>query len=197
MYLRLKDRPGSLVYGCLSILVSETADHECRLLEPARHPKRRQIRCHVKIAVPSLPVRQPVSCNWGHFHVHGQEVVAAVRAVRSGALQKERCIETFPHQPTVEIGECDQHRIDFVVLDQRSKLFQCEESFRWEHTNSPRSLNRIRCSIEHRVEQDTERAKGLPTPLRSEAKKHNMSVAVSHIDGRSAVVQVIFTEQVS
>ena len=54
-----------------------------------------------------------------------------------------------------------------------------------------------RCLIEDRIEQNTERAKGLSAPLRSKAKEHNMSVAVSHIDGRSVVVQVIFTEQVS
>ena len=75
----------------------------------------------MEVAVALFPIREGITSNGFHFHVNGQQVIAAVRPFLGNRFQEKVCIETFAHQATVQIGKRGNHGRDGPRVDEPAK----------------------------------------------------------------------------
>ena len=106
-----QDGPRRFRHQVVGGVVPDVAEHHGGLLLPAQPPQGAQVGRQVEVAVPLLPVGQPVALHRLHLHVHGQEIVARVGAFRHPAFQEETRVQALSHEPSVEVGERHQHGV--------------------------------------------------------------------------------------
>ena len=105
-----------------AVVPEQIGDDQRRPGQPRNKPQRRQIRSHHHVAVPGLPARHRVAIDGVHVHVDGQEVVAALSAVRGNLLDEQPRRDPFAGQPALHVGEGDDDRVDLTGGHQSFQL---------------------------------------------------------------------------
>jgi hypothetical protein len=111
----------------------QIADYERGPVEPTRNAERTEVGHEVKVAVPALPIREPVSGNRLHVHVHGKQVIADMSAA-PGIVEEELRIQALTHLTAVHVGEAKKDGVGQVHLDAFAQIVQREHS---AHVNCP------------------------------------------------------------
>ena len=83
---------------------------------------------HVAVAIG--PRREAVAGHRVHLHVARQQVVAGVHAVREDLVAEVAAADALADQPTVEVGEDRQDRVDLAALDQLAQLGLAQHAIR-------------------------------------------------------------------
>ncbi len=100
--------------------ISEVTDDDGRGIAPSGRAKRAHVGHEMEVAVAERPVGVVVAGNGFHLDVDREEIIAGVAAVGRGVIEEEATVEPLSHEPTVVIGEGDDHRVDLAGFD----LFQ-------------------------------------------------------------------------
>jgi hypothetical protein len=80
--------------------------------------QRREVGDEIEIAVAGLPAGHLVARHGIHLHVERQQVVAAFgRLSLIGGLDEILRIDPLAHEPTLHVGERNDHRVDLAGGD--------------------------------------------------------------------------------
>ena len=122
IYLLPQDRARRDADQIMRFLVLHVAQHQRRFLEPGRAAQRAHVGHEVEVAVAELPVGEFIAGDRIHLHVHGEQVIAGVRAVVDHAVDEHLGIEPLAEEPAVVVGEADDDRFDLALLDELREL---------------------------------------------------------------------------
>ena len=81
-----------------------------------------------EVAVALVPVGVLVARQRRHVDVDRQQVVARLDVVGQHVLAEEVPGDALAHEPTLQVGEHDEHRVDLVVGDQPVERLDVESS---------------------------------------------------------------------
>jgi hypothetical protein len=84
---------------------------------PGHAAQRGEVGHHGEVAVPPRPRRHRVSVDGVHLDVDGEQVVAALGAVRHHLVQEMLGIEPLALQPPLHVGDRHEDRIHVVLGD--------------------------------------------------------------------------------
>ena len=131
--LPAQNRARSDLDQIVCLFVSYVADHQRRLLEPARAPQRLHVRHEVEVAVAELPVGELVAGHRLHLHVDGEQIVAGMRAMLGDVFHEEFGVEALAEEPSVMVGEADHHGLDLARARELCELGEIQYAERFIH----------------------------------------------------------------
>ncbi len=99
----------------MGFFVLHIAQYQGCFFLPAGYPHRGQVRHEMKITVAQLPVGKVIAGHGLHFHVGGEQVVAAMRAAFGTGFQEKLCVKPFSHQTAIMVGKGNNDRFDGFV----------------------------------------------------------------------------------
>ena len=88
--------------------------------------QRGEVRRHHHVAVAGLPARHRVPVDGVHVDVDGQQVVAALGAVRDDVVDEQPRRDPFAGQPALHVGEGDDDGVDVTLGDHLLQLGQLQ-----------------------------------------------------------------------
>jgi hypothetical protein len=105
------------------------APHEVREAQDgARMPwdraQRAEVGLELEVAVAALPRGHGVARDRVHLDVHGEEVVAPLRAVVDDLVEEVAGHEALALQPALHVGHAEQDGVDRAVLDGLGQLLE-------------------------------------------------------------------------
>ena len=100
-----------------AVLPLDVADDERRLLEPRDAPERRHVGVEDEVAVAGLPRGHLEPLHRHHVDVDGEQVVAALRAVRRDLVAEEGRVEALALEPSLHVGHDEQDGVDLAALN--------------------------------------------------------------------------------
>ena len=89
----------------LAVVPAEVGHHQRGAGQPRQQPQRGEVRRHHHVAVAGLPARHRVAVDGVHVDVDGQQVVAALGAVRGDVVDEQPGRDPFAGQPALHVGE--------------------------------------------------------------------------------------------
>ncbi len=113
----------------LAVVMPVIADHERGRRLPGQHAQRGQVGSHLEIAEAGVPVGDLETVERVHVEVHGEQVVAAVRALGQRGLEKVRRREALAHEPPERIGKGDNDGVDLAGFDRGFQFSNLHSSF--------------------------------------------------------------------
>ncbi len=81
---------------------------------------------HGEVAVAALPGGHGVPVDGVHVGVDGQEVVAALGAVRDDLVEEEGRGEAFSLEASLHVGEGQDHGVDLTAVDEEAEFLDGE-----------------------------------------------------------------------
>ena len=116
--LAAQDAAGRHLDRAPALLVDEVAHHERGLLDPRHEPQRGEVGHRAEVAVALVPVGVAVARQRRHVDVDREQVVAGLDAAVEHVVAEEATGHPLAHEPTLEVGEDHQHRVELVGVDQ-------------------------------------------------------------------------------
>ena len=115
-HLGLQDRAGGMGHGLMGVVIQQVAQHQHGSRQPGQGAQRGKIGLHHIIAIAGGPACGFVALHGVHFHVGGQQIVAAMRFFEP-AIDEELRVKALSHQTALHIGCADQDGIDLAACD--------------------------------------------------------------------------------
>ncbi len=114
-------RGGDDVRAVLPLQVDEA---ERRGGQPRHRHQGGEVGRHHEVAVAARPRGHGIAVDRVHLHVDGQQVVAGLGAVGDDLVEKEARVHALALQPSLHVGQAQQHRVDAAVGDLRAELVE-------------------------------------------------------------------------
>ena len=102
----------------------QVGDDQGRAGLPGDAAQRGHVGPEHEVAVAAVPGRHRVPVDRVHFHVHREQVVAALGVVLRHLLQEELRGKPLALQPALHVGEGEHHRVDLALADRDPELLQ-------------------------------------------------------------------------
>src|SRR5688572_10031347 len=83
-----------------------------------------EIGAKLEVAEALVPIRQFEAFLRLHLDIHGEQIIAAVRAVLGDGVHEIAPGETLPYETTEDVGERDDHGVDFVFVYPAFEFFE-------------------------------------------------------------------------
>jgi hypothetical protein len=83
-----------------------------------------EVGLHLEVAVAARPRRHRVALDGVHVHVHGEEVVAALRAVLGHHLEEMRRGQALALEATLHVGDRQEDGVDLAVADRLLEIVE-------------------------------------------------------------------------
>ena len=93
-------------------------------LVPRDRAKRVQVRLHHEVPVAVRPGGHLVAVHGVHVHVHGEQVVAALRHVLGHLVEEVGGRQPLALEAALHVGDGEQHRVDGALLDRLRQLVE-------------------------------------------------------------------------
>ena len=127
--LALEDLPGR-GDDRRAVLPDEVARHERRPLLPGDVPEGIHVGLEDEVAVAALPGGHRVALHGVHLHVHGEQVVAALRVVLDHLVEEVGCREALALEPALHVRHREEDGVYLSGFDLRAQSVQVEASLR-------------------------------------------------------------------
>ena len=98
-------------------VASDPFAHEASPLQPGDSPQGVEVGLEGKIAVAQVPGRGFVAGYRFHFHIHREQVVAAM-SLLDHRVEEEVAGDPFAHEAALHVHHGDHHRVDVAGFHQ-------------------------------------------------------------------------------